>query len=417
MIEQPGLFDSLEVTKYYFASRDSSGGIRGIDISYDKVGVNHYVIRRFSYKYHCKHTEQPIIDVDDTGLERSAHSRVQLRVKSLCKEYIDKGYKQLEKSADDYSIEELDKIVGFYKTYNDGLLKPMLCKMAKNVTNKAIFDEAYFASRKIDGIRTLIYYDGKKVHAKSRTAISLDFPLMHIIEHPLLKKLFKANPNLILDGEAYKHGLPLATISGICRNNSDAKDLGKLEFYMYDIVDINLSFIDRLKKMIKIKKLLNLDFNPYRFWKEGDLKIQFVPQVPINNWDNIIKLHNQYVEDGWEGLVIRLATAKYGPGKRNNAMIKIKSYLDSEFKVIGYKLGLRGVEDMVFICETRDNKKFKAKPMGDVQTKQKYVDNFDHFYKNKYATCKYFNMSEYNIPQQPCLVSFRFDLTEADLHD
>ena len=52
MIEQPGLFDSLEVTKFYFASRDSSGGIRGIDISYSKVGNNHYVINRYSYKYH-----------------------------------------------------------------------------------------------------------------------------------------------------------------------------------------------------------------------------------------------------------------------------------------------------------------------------------------------------------------------------
>ena len=417
MIEQPGLFDSLEVTKFYFASRDSSGGIRGIDISYSKIGNNHYVINRYSYKYHCKHTLQPPIDVDDTDLGRDAHIRVQMRVKSLCKEYIDKGYKQLEKSADDYSVEELDNIVGFYKTYNDGLLKPMLCKMAKNVTNKATFDLPYFASRKINGVRTLIYYDGKEVHAKSRTAISLDFPLYHIISHPLIKKLFKSNPNLILDGEAYKHGLPLATISGICRNNSDAKDLGKLEFYMYDIVDINLSFIDRLKKMIKIKKLLNLDFNPYRFWKEGDLKIQFVPQVPVSGWDNIMKLHNQYIEEGWEGLVIRLATAKYGPGKRNNNMIKVKIYKENTFKCIGIEQGLRKYDDMVFIMQLRDGRTFKAKPLGDHEQKVEYTDNFDKFYKNKLGDCKYFDLSPYGIPEQPAFIAFRFDLTEADLHD
>lgn len=416
-MNQPDLFAQFEVTKYFFASRDSSGGIRGIDISYDKVGDNHYVIRRFSYKYHCKHTEQPIIDIDDTGLERDAHLRVQLRVKAICKEYIDKGYKELEKSADDYTIEELDNIIGFYKTYNDGLLKPMLCKMAKNVTNKSIFDLAYFASRKINGIRCLIYYSKGEIHAKSRTAISLDFPMYHIISHPLLKKLFKANPNLILDGEAYKHGLPLSTISGICRNNSDAKDIGKLEFYMYDIVDISLSFKDRLKKMIKIKKLLNLGFDPYKIWREGDLKIQFVPQVPVSGWDNMVKLHNQYVEEGWEGLVIRLASAKYGPGKRNNAMIKIKNYQENSFICVGIEQGLRKYDDMVFIMKTLGGKTFKAKPLGDHDLKVEYTENFNQYYKGRIGDCKYFSISPYGIPEQPCFLAFRFDLTEADLHD
>lgn len=408
MIISNNLFANEEITKFYFASRDSSGSIRGLNISYEKVEDNYYRINRCSYKYHCKHTEQPSIDVDDRGLERDAHIRVQMRVKAICKEYIDKGYKQLEKPADDYTTEELDNIIGIYKTFKDGLLKPMLCKMSKNVTNKNTFNLQYFASRKINGIRTLIYYDGKEVHAKSRTAIMLDFPLYHIISHPLIKKLFKANPNLILDGEAYKHGLPLNVISGICRNNSNAKDLGRLEFYMYDIVDIRLSFTERLKKMIKIKKLLGLDFNPYRIWKEDELKIQFVPQVPVSGWNNIMKLHNQYIEEGWEGLVIRLASAIYGPGKRNNNMIKIKQYLDSEFKVIDYKLGLRGIEDMVFVCETKDGKIFKAKPRGDRKTKEDYITNWN-FYKGKYATCKYFSISSNNIPQQPCLICFRFD--------
>lgn len=282
--------------------------------------------------------------------------------------------------------------------------------MAKNVTNPDTFNKKYFASRKIDGIRSIIYYDGTNVRARSRTAIDLDFPLQHILTHPLLIKLFKANPTLILDGETYKHGLPLNRISGLCRSQQNAIDSEILEFYMYDIVDTELPFTDRLKKMLKIGKLLNLNFNPYRVWKENELKIQLVPQVPVSGWENMMKLHNQYVEEGWEGLVVRLADAKYGPGKRNNNMIKIKIYQDSEFKVIGYELGLRGVEDMVFICVTDEGKQFKAKPMGDLETKQEYVNNFESFYKDKMATCKYFTISEYGIPQQPCLTSFRFDL-------
>ena len=39
---------------------------------------------------------------------------------------------------------------------------------------------------------------------------------------------------------------------------------------------------------------------------------------------------------------------------------KIKQYKSSEFLVTGYELGLRGSEDMTFICETEDCIVFKA---------------------------------------------------------
>lgn len=404
------LFENQEQTQFFFASRDSTGGIRGVDVRYDKIEENHYIISRESYKYHCKHTQQPQIDINEGKSNRDAHAQCILRANSICKEYRDKGYKELEKSADEYTKEELDSIIGEFKTDATGLLKPMLCKMVKNVTDKSIFNKKYFASRKIDGIRAMFYWDGTEVRARSRTAIDLDFPLQHILTHPLLIKLFESNPNLILDGEVYHHGMPLNRISGLCRSQKTAAESEILEFYMYDIVDPELTFIERLKKMLKIGKLLHLGFDPYRVWKEGDLKIQLVPQEPISGWDNMMNLHNKYVEEGWEGLVVRLADAKYGPGKRNNNMIKIKIYQDSEFKVIGYELGLRGIEDMVFICVTEDGKQFKAKPMGDRETKQEYIDSFETIYKGKYATCKYFVISEYGIPQQPCLVNFRFDL-------
>ena len=76
--------------------------------------------------------------------------------------------------------------------------------------------------------------------------------------------------------------------------------------------------------MLKIKKLLNLSFDPTKVWQEDDLKIQFVPQDKMSGWDNMMTIHNKFISEGWEGLVIRLASAKYGPGKRTNDMIKIK---------------------------------------------------------------------------------------------
>ncbi len=172
------------------------------------------------------------------------------------------------------------------------------------------------------------------------------------------------------------------------------------------------TFYDRLQILNEIKEELNLGFDPYKEWNNGELQLQMVPQEKVSGYDNIMELHNKYVEEGWEGVVIRNPDKVYGFGKRTNDMIKIKRYKDSEFSVIGYELGLRGIEDMVFICETPNGKPFKAKPMGDKLTKEEYVENFDSKYKGNVATVKYFYYSNGNdevngVPLQPCLIAFR----------
>lgn len=418
------LFEEPKTGSKHFVSLDSNSGIRCIDISWNKVEDNYYKISRVSYKYKCKHTDQPEIEIDDRGLERSAYVRTINRFNSLSKEYTDKGYKEIDKPGDLYDLKYLKNIVGEYKTDALGFVKPMLCKMAKNVTNKKTFDLEYYASRKIDGLRCLAYYDGKQIHTKLRTAsinkkneiLNLDFPLKHIINHPKLISLFKKYPKLILDGEVYHHGMPLNKISGLCRSQKTAYDTDILEYYIYDIIDLNLPFNDRLEILNNIKDELNIkEFNPYKIYNDNELHIQMVPHVKISGWNNIEKLHNEYVKEGWEGLVIRLADGKYQPGKRNNTMIKVKMYNEDTFKCIGIEQGLRLYDDMVFIMVTKSGKQFKAKPLGDHGQKVEYTKNFDKAYKGRLGDCKYFNISQYGIPTQPAFIAFRFDLTEDDL--
>ena len=120
--------------------------------------------------------------------------------------------------------------------------------------------------------------------------------------------------------------------------------------------------------------------------------------------------HDTYVSEGFEGAVITDPSKPYKPGSRCNNLIKIKSYLDDTFKIIGYELGLRGSEDMVFICELKDGRTFKAMPVGDRATKEEYVENFEDKYKGHKAECTYFSYSDDGIPTQPKLRVFRFDL-------
>lgn len=264
-------------------------------------------------------------------------------------------------------------------------------------------------------VRCLIYYKDGEIHTSSRGAINYDLAIYHIIEHPTLVKFFENNPTIILDGEIFKMGYTLNKISGLCRHIEKMSDTEPLEFYWYDIYDTanpDLTFETRWELMQNIAKydLILGDFDPEREWKEGELKIQFLPQVPMTGWSTIKKYHDKYVAEGFEGLVIRKMDAVYGPGKRSNDMIKVKEYDSETFKVIGIENGLRKYEDFVFVVETKEGKTFKAKPHGDLNIRKDYYDNFETDYKNHLADIKFFEYSPYGIPEQPSLIGFRFDL-------
>lgn len=248
-------------------------------------------------------------------------------------------------------------------------------------------------------VRNLFYWDGTQIKSASRGGGNYDYATAHIRNNPAFIEFFKRHPNIKTDGELYIHGKSLQSLSG-CARLEDGELPFKLQYYIYDVVDLDKTFEERYKTLQTIKTELNLGFDPNKVFTDGELFIQMLPQEKIkNDSDTMWALHNQYVQEGWEGAVLRDPDKKYNPGARD--MIKLKSRLDSEFKTVGYELGLRGVEDMVFVMETKDGKKFKAKPMGSKEVKDDLFANFDTQIKDKMATCTYFYLSDDGIPLQP----------------
>ena len=393
-------------------SRDTKGKIRIAIISYEYVKEDHkFIIHRITGQLGGKRTSQPDKEVLRGKATRNLWQQVDLEAKHLVKEKLDKGYKEIEDDPDEYSEEQLSEILGEVITSQDGIPKPMLAKQESQISNRKIFDNEWYASVKINGVRALIYKgeDGY-LHANSRGAIQYDLVLNHILYHPKLIELFNRYDNLIMDGEIYNHFTPLNEISGICRSQQTAYDGDFLQFYWYDILDINKTFEERLNLMNNIKKELNLSFDPLKEWKEDELKIQFVPQIKISGWDNMMNLHNEYVSKGWEGLVIRDPNKVYKPNARGQQMIKIKVYKEDTFKVVGIEQGLRLYDDMCFILETKSGNIFKAKPLGNRDQKIEYTKNFDSTYKGHLGDCKYFNISAHGVVEQPVFIAFRWDL-------
>ena len=61
---------------------------------------------------------------------------------------------------------------------------------------------------------------------------------------------------------------------------------------------------------------------------------------------------------------------------------------------------------MTFICQTADGIEFEAKPMGSREVKQDYFDNMNNIL-GKWATVKYFYLSDEGCPLQPVLKCIR----------
>ena len=400
-----------EATK--LVNKDSKGKLRCIDISCAWNDDYHgYVIKRSSGQYEGKFIQHADTIITCGKAKRTVTEQARLQYNHLVKEYLDKGYKELD--YEELSADELLESLPDNMTDANGFSKHMLAKQSEKVKQSSIDKVPYwYASRKIDGVRCSFYLSDTGIHSASRGGGNYDYTTGHIYKHPKIVELFNNHPTWVLDGELYKRGWSLNKISGAARMTINAIDCDQLEYYIYDVMVPDITFEERLTILNTIKEELNLgDFNPEKEYDKGELQIQMVPQEKVSGFDNIMKLHDSYVADGWEGVVVRNPSKPYGFGKRTNDMIKFKKYKDDEFTVIDYELGHRGVEDMVFVCITDAGNTFKAKPMGDREIKEEYVRNFNEKYKDKQATIKFFYFSENDnpeigVPLQPSLKCFR----------
>lgn len=395
----------------YLLGRASTGKWRWWQCECDETyyeGVG-YIIKRSYGQLNGKVTFGPDIAVPSGKAKRTTKEQLVLQFNSEVKKQLDKGYKEVEKHPNEYTEEELQSIYGDVKIREGATVKPMLAKQEKDIKNRKIFDNEWYISRKINGVRALIYFDGKKIRTSSRGATNYDIAIIHIIQHPTLEAFFKNNPNAILDGEIYKKDWSLNRISGICRTQTTVNDGKDLQFYWYDIVDLERSFSERWKTMNEWKEELQLsEFDPYKHFSDSELHMQFLPQQIISGFDNMKTLHDKWVNEGWEGAVIRNPSSVYKPGSRGNDWIKIKVYQDAEYPIVGLSEGLRE-EDMCFILETPSGQQFTCKPMGDREQKQWYRDHIDELI-GKNLTIKYFEMSGVegsDKPQQPVGICIR----------
>jgi hypothetical protein len=290
---------------------------------------------------------------------------------------------------------------------------------------------------KYDGdnvLATLMTVDGaQKVDLSSRNGTTY-LGKNHIREE--LMPALTAYPNWYLNGEIYLHGKSHEYISGQARKEQDE---GNMEFHVFDVYipgESNLTYLERRQKLV--------DF----FAENPQFKyVKLAPEWDVTSIDEIIRYRDQFMEDGYEGAIVRRPTLKYEPGVRSCDIIKYKLRHDDDFKCIGYTAGEKGMYKgaVIWICEvgdkiakekklTKKQREFRVSPKDlTVEDRQKVYKElsrvtecvedgkvipktvFDCYFYGKLLTISYFSLSEKTgKPIHGNVIGFKRDMDEGD---
>lgn len=301
--------------------------------------------------------------------ETSPEQQAILEADSRYKKQLDKGYRP--------SLDELDDLP----------ILPMLAQDYNKVPHKLEFP--CLTSFKYDGNRILAIKKDGSVSLKSR--MGKDVVIPHLQEQ--LNSLMPEG--MILDGEVYKHGHALEEIVSAIRTRSNPLH-SQLEFHVFDIV-IDKPFYERYQELI--------DF----FWRIDSDYVYLVQHELCNDKEDLILRHRWAVEQGYEGLMMRNLDGLYEAGKRSNDILKYKTFLDDEFKIVGVSQDRNGNAVLRVWCPAA--KSHFNVTFGDFTQRKHQLENPEQ-YIGKWLTVAYqAHYKDSKLPQFPCGKAIR-DCTE-----
>ena len=192
------------------------------------------------------------------------------------------------------------------------ILLPMLAQ--KYTDRKHLLKLPFGVSEKLDGVRVLSKMIKNKIRLTSRNAKEYNFM------NQIRLELSDIIGDYTLDGEVYSHDIPFEAISGAARTKKKPSIYDdKLEYWIFDIAIENLTYSERMNILKKLEK----DYNKLY---PNTHHLKFVYYTKVNLLDDVKKYHDQYVEQGYEGLMCRNLDGMYKFKYRSNDLQKYKEF-------------------------------------------------------------------------------------------
>lgn len=330
---------------------------------------------------HGLYAHKPIVEYIKPTMKKA--NELQSRVKAKRKE----GYKSLEDLYDNApnKLEDGENEYNYIQTYlpkynttDEGFVLPML---AKTLEDNKPFDKfgTLMGQWKINGLRCIVGAEEvandlfKPIHftytSREGTKWNLEWMddiLYDKLNYQLIEQM--VDEGICLDGELYLPGYTVNEINSFVKNPNTPQHK-QLQYWCYDIAMEGVSAKARYRHL-----------TTYTYWgvkgfdsveKHLNNKEQFLilPTCEISNIVDARTFRDEYINLGFEGLILRNPTAEYAFGKRNSSMFKYKKKLDGLFSIVDVKEDKRGLP--IFTLQNDINSEYFECTINLPQDKQR----------------------------------------------
>jgi ATP-dependent DNA ligase len=202
--------------------------------------------------------------------------------------------------------------------------------------------------------------------------------------------------DLVLDGELYNH-LGKFEDFGVLRKKTlrgdDHQKIKQIKYWIYDIIDENLAFRDRLDILKKVGDII----------RELELQnICVLDTFEVTKREDITEYHLKIVELDYEGTIIRNGNGKYTQKYRSYDLQKYKDFRDEEFPIVGFSKEQGDL--IVFVCKTKNGHQFNVQCKGTREDRHEvYLDTQRNpqMYLGKSLWVQFFEYTADGIPRFP----------------
>ena len=227
--------------------------------------------------------------------------------------------------------------------------------------------EPFFVQPKIDGVRLLVSNKGG-ISRTGKIVAGTENWGKHLKDGEYL------------DGECYHPEKTFEEITSLFKTNPAA-----LEFHVFDYFDTSrpdLPFTERLNHVTVDTRVLQ---------SKNDLR----------------NVHDEYINAGYEGTMIREGSSVYEIGQRSNYLLKFKDFKTDEYEVVGVKdCSGKDAGTPRWECITASGERFMVRPEGTLEHRRELFLNKDK-YIGKMLTVKYQNLTDLGVPRFPVGIAFR----------
>ena len=265
---------------------------------------------------------------------------------------------------------------------------PQKVKIYQEHMDKIDFENGAYESKKLNGVNgtyrfengeLILYSRGGEVYPRIP---HLELEIMHIMDTLNTDEL---------NGELYIHGEYLQDITSAVKKPKALSS--RLQFHVFELPNVVGNYGDHLCTM----EWMNLRMH--------NMFVFMIPAIRATSHEGLAKKQAEYVEHGYEGMIIRNISGTYVHNERSVDVFKFKIPKDKEFQVIGYEFDKNG--HTVFECEVPNSTRtVKAKVKG-TKEERAAMSQVAKTYLGKWLKIEFEMYSKDKVPQKPVGIMFR----------